>query len=43
MKRGMADARSRPGSLGHAGEQAHMRVPLGKSAVIFSMSKRYHV
>ena len=43
MERGTADARSRLGSLGCAGEQAHVQVLLGKSAVIFPVSKRYHV
>lgn len=43
MKRRTADARSRLGSLSHTGEQAHVRAPLGKSAVIFSMSKCCHV
>jgi len=35
MKRGTADARSRLGSLGRTGEQAHVRALLGKSVVIF--------
>lgn len=43
MKTGMADAWSQPGSMGRAHEHTHVQVLLGKSVVIFSMSKRYHV